>query len=113
MCNSPHLGGIVRRQSIESLALSETGAAEHFRMFRQSVSILLNEGSSDFARKFTVIAFSAQGLHERLGQVRDWIGRYSDGAIGWIARILRTECFSAQGYLSVIERHVIPLNWSS
>ena len=51
MRNSPHPGGVVRRQWLEPLGLSATGAEEHFRISRQSVSILLNKGRGVYAHK--------------------------------------------------------------
>ena len=45
MHNPPHPGGIVRRQCLEPLGLSVTGAAEHLGVARQSLSELVNERS--------------------------------------------------------------------
>lgn len=43
MRNPPHTGGIVRRQCLELLGLSVTGAAEHPGISQQSLSELVNE----------------------------------------------------------------------
>ena len=43
MHNPPHPGGIVRRQCLEPLGLSVTGAAVHLGIARQSISELVNE----------------------------------------------------------------------
>lgn len=42
MHNPPHPGGIVKRQCLEPLSLSVTGAAEHLGVSRQSLSELVN-----------------------------------------------------------------------
>ena len=42
MHNPPHPGGIVRRQCLEPLGLSVTGAAKHLGVARQSLSELVN-----------------------------------------------------------------------
>ena len=43
MRNPPHPGGVIRRQVIEPLGLSVTGAAGILGVTRQAVSLLLNE----------------------------------------------------------------------
>ena len=45
MHNPPHPGGIVRRQCLEPLGLSVTGAAKGLGVTRQALSDLLNENA--------------------------------------------------------------------
>ena len=45
MRNPPHPGGVVRRQCLEPLGLSETRAAEGLGVTRQALSDLVNENA--------------------------------------------------------------------
>jgi addiction module HigA family antidote len=46
MKSPPHLGGVIRREIIEPLGLSVTGAASALGVTRQALSNLLNERTS-------------------------------------------------------------------
>ena len=83
MHNPPHPGGIVRRQCLEPLGLSVTGAAKHLGVARQSLSELVNERSGvsvDMAIRLSKafgsppeIWLGMQTAHD-LWQARDRIG---------------------------------------
>jgi addiction module HigA family antidote len=46
MKNPPHIGGFIRREVIEPLGLSVTGAAQALGVTRQALNNLLNEKAS-------------------------------------------------------------------
>jgi addiction module HigA family antidote len=91
MKNPPHPGGVIRRQVIEPLGLSVTGAAGIPGVTRQAVSLLLNERtdlSSEMALRIEKafgpkmdhlmrmqLAFDLARQRQREGRIR--VKRYS------------------------------------